>query len=357
MCEPCMADALLEAARGLRVAEPDLGFKPLLAKLRAQQPDLGAATKEVREALAALKAENEATKAAAAAPPAADKGGMPSNVALSLACIGCARLPSDMDDEREKHPICDKCRDLKMPTTYLCGADCPANPGAWELHGAFHKALRKQRKKSEDGGVAQQQQRELAERQARNAVQTGDAYSKLMAESARHASKSDWRRAAKVNREAIALTPDAPTAYANLGAVLCNSGHLVEAAQRYLEAKERYPVGSGYWAKATANTFDTLRVKECAEVAKPEWWNDEGLKALSARVVRAAPNNQAANLMRAAVLRGVTFGAWEAGPRSAAELKEAAAYFERAAALCHAPAGKVEFPSAADWCRRKAEAM
>ena len=149
MCEPCMADALLEAARGLRVAEPDLGFKPLLAKLRAQQPDLGAATKEVREALAALKAENEATKAAAAAPPAADKGGMPSNVALSLACIGCARLPSDMDDEREKHPICDKCRDLKMPTTYLCGADCPANPGAWELHGAFHKKLRKHRKKME----------------------------------------------------------------------------------------------------------------------------------------------------------------------------------------------------------------
>ena len=37
MCEP---DAILEAVRGLRVAEPDLGFKPLLAKLREQQPDL-----------------------------------------------------------------------------------------------------------------------------------------------------------------------------------------------------------------------------------------------------------------------------------------------------------------------------
>ena len=42
-----MSEALLEAVRGLRVAEPDLGFKPLLAKLREQQPDLGAATKEV----------------------------------------------------------------------------------------------------------------------------------------------------------------------------------------------------------------------------------------------------------------------------------------------------------------------
>ena len=130
MCEPCTPEILLEAVRGLRVAEPDLGFKPLLAKLRKQQPDLGAATKEVREALAALKAESEAAKAAAAAPPVADESGAPSNVALSLACIGCLRLPSAMDDEREKHPICDKCLDEKLPTTYLCGVNCPANPGA-----------------------------------------------------------------------------------------------------------------------------------------------------------------------------------------------------------------------------------
>eukprot|EP00964_Phaeocystis_antarctica_P047314 scaffold27374_cov62-Phaeocystis_antarctica.AAC.1 len=92
MCETCTPDGLLEAVRGLRVAEPDLGFKPLLAKLRKQQPDLGAATKEVREALTALKAESEAAKVAAATPPAADGCGAPSNVALSLACIGCARL-------------------------------------------------------------------------------------------------------------------------------------------------------------------------------------------------------------------------------------------------------------------------
>ena len=92
-------------------------------------------------------------------------------MALSLACIGCARLPSDMDDEREKHSICDRCRDLKLPTTYLCGINCPANPGAWQLHGAFHKALKKQRKTSEDGGVAQQRDREFAERQALNAAQ------------------------------------------------------------------------------------------------------------------------------------------------------------------------------------------
>jgi len=82
-------------------------------------------------------------------------------------------------------------------------------------------------------------------------------------------------------------------------------------------------VGSELWALATANAFDMLKLKECSEVAKPEWWNDEKLKALSARVVRAAPNHVAANSMRALVLSGRT-GDWEVGPRLAAELKEGA---------------------------------
>ena len=67
-------------------------------------------------------------------------------------------------------------------------------------------------------------------------------------------------------------------------------------------------------------------------MAKPEWWSDEGLKALSARVVRAAPDDVGAHRMRAFVLCGHC-RAWEAGPRSAAELSEAAAHYERAAAL------------------------
>ena len=94
----------------------------------------------------------------------------------------------------------------------------------------------------------------------------------------------------------------------------------------------------------------------CAEVAKPEWWNDEGLKALSARVVRAAPNGQIAQSMRAAVLCG-TVRAWEVGPRSAAELTEAAARLDRCVALHTAPAAKAYFASLASWCRIKARTV
>ena len=258
-----------------------------------------------------------AAAASAASQPATDEGGAPPNAALSLACIGRFRLPSDMDDEREKHPICDMCRDLKLPTTYLCGKDCPANPGAWKLHGALHKKLRKQRKKNEDGGAVQERAREVAEQQTRIAAGSGEEYLQLMAEGSQYAAKEDYRKAARTYREAIALRPDEPAAYYNLGGALGNSGHYVEAVQRFLEAKERYPVGSERWAGATASAFDKLRQEQCAEVAKPEWWNDEELKALSARVVRAAPNEVPPNMMRAVVLSGAADGAWQMGPRSA----------------------------------------
>ena len=58
--------------------------------------------------------------------------------------------------------------------------------------------------------------------------------------------------------------------------------------------------------------------------------------------------------MRAGVLGGQS-GAWEAGPRSAAELREAATHFERAAALCPAPAMKAMLTGDAECCRNEAQ--
>ena len=362
------------------MAYPDFGVKPLLAQLREQHPDLGAGNKEVREA---LKAEGEAkaaapaaaTTPAVAATPSLPAAESPSHAALSLACIGCARCPSDMDDGREKHPICDMCRDEKLPTTYLCGKDCPANPGAWDMHGLFHKKLRKHRRAWKDGGATQRQHRDLAEREARRAAQTGDKYrdlaerearraaqtgdKELLAEGTRFMAKEDYRKAAKANREAIALRPDRPTAYFNLGNALINSGHHKEAGQCFLEAMERFPAGSEHWASATAKVFVVLHAQRESgnEVATPEWWNDEGLKAFSARVVKTAPNDGGASIMRAVVLSGQCDGAWKVGPRSAAELNEAAEHFERAAVLCPFPAQKARLAGEADFCRRHAAAI
>ena len=111
------------------------------------------------------------------------------------------------------------------------------------------------------------------------------------------------------------------------------------------------------WGQATAEAFTMLTQEACAEVAKPEWWSDEELKALSARVVRAAPDDWRVSSMRAGVLSGQCGGAWGAGPRSAEELKEAATYYDRVFALCPAPAAKAHFAGCAVRCRSQAEAM
>jgi tetratricopeptide (TPR) repeat protein len=182
-----------------------------------------------------------------------------------------------------------------------------------------------------------------------------NAYQKLLAEGSRQRS-NDWHKAANAYREAIALRPDLIEAYFNLGNVLSNAGRVEEAALRYLEAMERTAVGSERWARAAAAAFDLLRLKTCAEVTKPVWWNDEGLKALSASVVQAAPNDVRANSMRAILLSGLHFSVWDVRHRSAAELVQAAEHFERAAELSTAPARKFELVRNADKCLSRAEA-
>ena len=63
---------------------------------------------------------------------------------------------------------------------------------------------------------------------------------------------------------------------------------------------------------------------------KPEWWNDDALKELSARVLAAVPDEPIAMAMRAQVLGGT--GTWE-GHRTVAEFKEAARQWRRASEL------------------------
>lgn len=283
--------AVLEAVRTLLAADPELGVRPLVAKLREQMPGEEVGAKEVREVLSALKAESEAT--ATGAPAAVEIGGTPSQDAAPE-YPGCGRLPRELGK--------DNVQECKL----------------WE-----------------DGGPIQQHVAIRAER-------TDDVYHKLCAGGQRYLSKSSYRKAIKAFREAVALEPEEPHAFYNLGNVLMRLGHTMEAAQWYLDAKERSPEGSKHWAEATAAAFDTLRRPTCNEVTKPAWWNDEDLKALSKRVVKALPDDIQTIGMRAAVLGGMGGGErrhgeaaqpWEAGRRSAAELKEAAMYCERVALL------------------------
>ena len=191
----------------------------------------------------------------------------------------------------------------------------------------------------------------------------GDVYKELLALGAGHISRRDWGRAIKVYRKAVAVRPEVADAYIALGGALFDSAHYAEAAGSFLEATERTAEGSDKWAAATSAAFEALRQtvgRSHGRSDKPEWWDDEGLKALSARVVKAAPSLEVANRMRAVVLSGLCSGAWEARPRSATELRLAALHFERCAELSPCkPASpwKTKLAGYAQWCISRADAM
>merc|ERR1740139_359444 len=185
-----------------------------------------------------------------------------------------------------------------MTSIYFCGRKCQKK--CWTEHKAWHVKDDARREDLNAGGVQQQRDREAAEQQASLAESTGSEYDRLLAEGTRHGADQNFHKADKTFRKAIALEPGRPTAYFNLGAVLGSSGRYVEAAPLYLQAAARSQEGSEGWGNSIAEAFDKLRLTECAEVAKPGWWNDEALKTLSKAVLRAT-DSQAGHLMRAEV--------------------------------------------------------
>jgi len=269
--------------------------------------------------------------------------------AACLDCFCCGKPPP----EGGHHSRCPLCAERKMTSIYFCGRKCQAK--CWTEHKAWHLKEDARLEDSNAGGVHQQRGREVAERQARTAENTGSEYDRLFAEGIRHGADQNFHKADKTLRKAIALEPGQPTAYFNLGVALDSSGRIAEAAPFYLQAAARSLEGSERWGNSIGAAFGMLRLPECAEVAKPGWWNDEALKTLSKAVVRAT-DSAVAHGMRAEVLAG-QHPAWESGPRSAANLKEAATHYERAAALIPAPVQKGNDESNAADLRSEAAAM
>ena len=127
----------------------------------------------------------------------------------------------------------------------------------------------------------------------------------------------------------------------------------------FLKAMELFEEDTERWAAVAAAAFDVLKSSGCSEMPKPEWWNDEGLRALSARVVAAAPNNPCTRATRGAVLAGdaVFAQSWNAGPRTAAEIKEAATWFRHAASVDYSQADRRHSEESASRCDAVADPM
>ena len=126
-----------------------------------------------------------------------------------------------------------------------------------------------------------------------------------------------------------------------------------------LKAMELYGDGTKEWAVSAASAFDKLKTDECRDAPKPEWWNDEALRALSARVVAVAPDEPGLCSMRAHVLQGNALGLvpWKTGPRTAEEIKEAATWHKRASKRFPTPADARRYEGLARQCDEVADPL
>ena len=250
----------------------------------------------------------------------------------SLLCVNCAAPPPP---HRRTWGRCVLCVELNLPSTYYCGEECMK--AHWPKHKVWHKEQKEKEERIREG-TALDHDRSLAEAEAQRAERTGDEYAKRCATTLALMAEGDLNAAAKAWRKMNKQWPDHPGPYYNLGLVLERSHRFVQAAEMYLKSMELYEEGTEKWADAASGAFNVLKHPDCKEVPKPEWWNDEGLKALSARVVALAPRCAESCSMRARVLSGE---AWDAGPRTAAEIKQAATWYRRAAETTSIPARKL----------------
>ena len=271
----------------------------------------------------------------------------------SLLCVNCARPPPA---HRRTWGRCTVCVERNLPSTYYCGEECMN--AHWPKHKVYHTA-QKQLSKEISEGTGPEYDRSVAEAQTRRAEKTGSEYSKRFADALALMAEGDLHGAAKAWRKIIKEWPAKPTPHRNLGVVLKRSSRPVDAVPMFLKAMELHEDGSKQWAAAAASAFDLLKIRECRDVPKPEWWNDEGLKALSARVVALAPDDPYACNMRAFALVSGTLWhpPWNAEPRTAAEIKEAATWHRCAARVTRSPADKLAYEQLAQFCDEFADPL
>jgi len=270
----------------------------------------------------------------------------------SLLCVNCLRPPPP---HRRTWNRCVICVARNLPSTYYCGEECMN--AHWPKHQAYHKE-QKQRAKKYSAPRAEHD-RSMAEAQALRAERTGDEFIKRCAAAMADGNNGDLHASAKAWRKIIKEWPHRPESYSNLALVMHRTGRDVESSQMYLKAMELYKDGTEYWAESAASAFDLLKTNACREVSMPEWWNDEALKALSARVVALAPDNTQTCAMRALVLQGhaLCLVNWNAAPRTAAEIKEAATWYRRAARVTRVPAHKLDYEQLARGCDAYADPL
>ena len=251
-------------------------------------------------------------------------------------CHACGATEVDGLQTLKRCPIC---VERKLPSTYFCNEACQA--AVWKQHARWHK----QQKKEDE--MRRQALPHLvdadfdtAQAVASMAENSESEYDTLLATGTKHVAAGNLRHATKAFSKAVALAPMDARAYLGLGQACARSYDFKGAAQAWSKAAEVVPGFPDYnaegWSMYVPRAFMMHSKTECEDVPKPAWWNDVALLELSAKVASLPTDRKADEsplegryFMRAMVLSaGTVKVTWQARPRTAAELKEAAKYWQ-----------------------------
>jgi hypothetical protein len=217
--------------------------------------------------------------------------------------------------------------------------ECYGNPVKC---GASQAALAKQL-----AGMSLEQREQIEKHDAKeraHASQSGDAYDKSIQHVHNDLFPAEaYGEAKQVLAQLIRDKPERPDAFFSLGWASAFSNDVIGSTTNFMAALERHEEGTTGWSECFVRVYDGL----CqTRGARPSWWNDAGLKRLSALAVRALRgqiNESLALRTRAQILMAHVDGAGEGqspqahlppvSPRTKAELEEATRCFARWAAL------------------------
>lgn len=314
------------------------------------------------------------------------------------ACWGCGVCP----DAGKSFQFCSKCRDLKLAPSFFCGKDCLTKN--WPRHKAWHLvqsdlSAKRANVNALSQAVTAQQQRtlndaklaalsqvtnpELRQRiaDAKAAVDGSkrpagkapvkapvvDPFVAELAEAEKFRQARELDKALACLKRAALHRPADPRPPFQMCMLQTAMGDVVGACDSALRCVHIAPGGHlgvlpseltklggpkvprGVYPqiglRAAVMAFDLLIRPPCDGVARPAWWEDGCLLAMSERALGDTPDSPYALSVRAHALLGVTevTGAmeggvvrprgWALGHRSAAQLREAAGLLKRQATL------------------------
>ena len=177
------------------------------------------------------------------------------------ACANCHRIPAAGE---KAFSACTKCVEQKLKPALYCSRECQKEN--WPAHKKWHKGIAELlatqaiRSNGDDG----------PEKQAARHVE----YSSLVKQGLRECADGNRQRGAEIFQQCIALRPEQPVAYANLGYMLRDAGDFCSALPALLKAVELFEEGSEQWGTTAAVAWFAYSADSilCDEVPNlPAW--------------------------------------------------------------------------------------